>query len=68
MHRWMQAIGNSSLREGVGPPALKETVMCPLLKGPLLVLDRDYLDPFQSGFRPGFGTVIALIVLMDDLW
>lgn len=23
---------------------------------------------FQSGFRPGFGTEMTLIILMDDLW
>lgn len=28
----------------------------------------DYLDAFQSRFRPGFGTEIALIALMGDLW
>lgn len=29
----------------------------------------DYLVSFWSiGFRPGFGTEIELIVLMDDLW
>uniref|UniRef100_A0A2D4LC27 Reverse transcriptase domain-containing protein n=1 Tax=Micrurus spixii TaxID=129469 RepID=A0A2D4LC27_9SAUR len=28
----------------------------------------DYLDPYQSGFRPGFGTETALVALLDDLW
>lgn len=26
-----------------------------------------YLDSFQSGFRPGFGIVSALVALTDDL-
>ncbi|KAF7246310.1 Tyrosine-protein kinase Yes, partial [Varanus komodoensis] len=26
-----------------------------------------YLDPFQSGFRPGYGTESALVTLYDDL-
>lgn len=29
--------------------------------------ETDYLDPFQFGFRPGFGTETALVVLVDDL-
>nr|GFC52549.1 hypothetical protein [Tanacetum cinerariifolium] len=29
--------------------------------------EADYLDPFQSGFRPGFGTETALVALVDDL-
>lgn len=28
----------------------------------------DYLDPFQSGFRPGFEMGLALVALVDDLW
>lgn len=28
----------------------------------------DCLDPFQSGFRPGYRTEIALIAQLDDLW
>uniref|UniRef100_A0A8D2LDV0 Reverse transcriptase domain-containing protein n=1 Tax=Varanus komodoensis TaxID=61221 RepID=A0A8D2LDV0_VARKO len=32
------------------------------------ILDEaDYLDPFQSGFRPGYGTESALVALYDDL-
>lgn len=27
-----------------------------------------YLNHFQSGFKPGFGTETALITLMVDLW
>ncbi|KAF7253150.1 hypothetical protein EYD10_01179 [Varanus komodoensis] len=29
--------------------------------------ETDYLDPFQSGFRPGYGTESALVTLYDDL-
>lgn len=29
--------------------------------------EEDYLDLFQSGFRPGFGTQMALIRVMGDL-
>ncbi|KAF7245360.1 RNA-directed DNA polymerase from mobile element jockey [Varanus komodoensis] len=29
--------------------------------------ETDYLDPFQSGFRPGYGTESALVALYDDL-
>ncbi|XP_062992110.1 uncharacterized protein LOC134404983, partial [Elgaria multicarinata webbii] len=32
-----------------------------------LLNETDYLDPFQSGFRPGFGTETALVALWDDL-
>ncbi|KAF7244371.1 putative RNA-directed DNA polymerase from transposon BS [Varanus komodoensis] len=32
-----------------------------------LLDETDYLDPFQSGFRPGYGTVSALVALYDDL-
>ncbi|XP_061466651.1 uncharacterized protein LOC133377174 [Rhineura floridana] len=32
-----------------------------------LLDETDYLDPFQSGFRPGFGTETALVALYDDL-
>lgn len=28
----------------------------------------DYLESFQSGFRPEYGTQIASIVLLDELW
>ncbi|KAF7238147.1 Sperm-associated antigen 17 [Varanus komodoensis] len=37
--------------------------------GPLQALldETDYLDPFQSGFRPGYGTESALVALYDDL-
>lgn len=32
------------------------------------ILDEtDFLDSFQSGFRPGYGTDTALVTLMDDL-
>ncbi|KAF7242125.1 Transcription factor COE3 [Varanus komodoensis] len=32
------------------------------------LLDKtDYPDPFQSGFRPGYGTESALVALYDDL-
>ncbi|KAF7251687.1 putative RNA-directed DNA polymerase from transposon BS [Varanus komodoensis] len=32
------------------------------------LLDKiDYLDPFQSGFRPGYGTESALVALYNDL-
>ncbi|KAF7251784.1 Retrovirus-related Pol polyprotein from type-1 retrotransposable element R2, partial [Varanus komodoensis] len=29
--------------------------------------ETDYLDPFKSGFRPGYGTEFALVTLYDDL-
>ncbi|KAF7243832.1 Dymeclin [Varanus komodoensis] len=29
--------------------------------------ENDYLDPFQSSFRPGYGTESALVTLYDDL-
>ncbi|KAF7250970.1 Interleukin-1 receptor accessory protein-like 1, partial [Varanus komodoensis] len=32
-----------------------------------LLDESDYLDPFQSGFRPGYGTESALVALYDDL-
>lgn len=28
----------------------------------------DYLDPFQSGCRDGYGTEAALVSLVDNLW
>lgn len=31
------------------------------------ILDEtDYLDPFQSSFRPGYGTEMALVTVLDD--
>ncbi|KAF7253219.1 hypothetical protein EYD10_00056 [Varanus komodoensis] len=39
-----------------------------LVAGQLHFLDEmDYLDPFQSSFRPGYGTEFALVALYDDL-
>ncbi|KAF7248337.1 C3a anaphylatoxin chemotactic receptor [Varanus komodoensis] len=32
-----------------------------------LLDETDYLDPFQSGFRPGYSTESALVTLYDDL-
>ncbi|KAF7248501.1 RNA-directed DNA polymerase from mobile element jockey, partial [Varanus komodoensis] len=32
-----------------------------------LLDENDYLDPFQSGFRPRYGTESALVTLYDDL-
>ncbi|KAF7238474.1 HORMA domain-containing protein 2 [Varanus komodoensis] len=32
-----------------------------------LLDETDYLDPFQSGFRPGYGTESALVALYDGL-
>ena len=32
-----------------------------------LLDETDFLDPFQSGFRLGFGTETALVALYDDL-
>ncbi|KAF7246590.1 Craniofacial development protein 2 [Varanus komodoensis] len=33
----------------------------------VLLDDTNYLDPFQSGFRPGYGTESALVTLYNDL-
>uniref|UniRef100_A0A2D4LQ82 Reverse transcriptase domain-containing protein n=1 Tax=Micrurus spixii TaxID=129469 RepID=A0A2D4LQ82_9SAUR len=97
---WLQALINTSLREGSFPQPLKEAVVRPLLKKPSVdpadlnnfhpvsnlpfvgkVVERvvalqlrrsldeaDYLDPFQSGFRPRYSTEMALVALTDDLW
>ncbi|KAF7242518.1 LINE-1 retrotransposable element ORF2 protein [Varanus komodoensis] len=32
-----------------------------------LLDETNYLDPFQTGFRPGYGTESALVALYDDL-
>ena len=32
-----------------------------------LLDETDFLDPFQLGFRPGFGMETALVALFDDL-
>ena len=39
------------------------------MAGQLQVLldETDFLDPFQLGFRPGFGMETALVALYDDL-
>uniref|UniRef100_A0A803TU59 Reverse transcriptase domain-containing protein n=1 Tax=Anolis carolinensis TaxID=28377 RepID=A0A803TU59_ANOCA len=42
-----------------------ERVVASQLRG--FLDDTDYLDPFQSGFRPGHGTEMALVALVDDL-
>ena len=32
------------------------------------ILDEmDYLDPFQFGFKPGYGMKLALVAVVDDL-
>lgn len=28
----------------------------------------NYLDLFQSGFKPGYGAKAVVVVLMDDFW
>ncbi|KAF7246241.1 RNA-directed DNA polymerase from mobile element jockey [Varanus komodoensis] len=38
-----------------------------VLERVVAVDETDYLDPFQSGFRPGYGTESALVTLYDDL-
>ncbi|KAF7251092.1 putative RNA-directed DNA polymerase from transposon BS [Varanus komodoensis] len=45
------------------------TVLERVVAGQLQALldETDYLDPFQSGFRPGYGTESALVALYDDL-
>ena len=44
-------------------------VLARVVAGQLQVLldETDFLDPFKSGFRLGFGTETALVTLYDDL-
>ncbi|KAF7240874.1 putative RNA-directed DNA polymerase from transposon BS [Varanus komodoensis] len=66
---WILEVVNASLREGRVPASLKEAVLEWVVAGQLQALldEIDYLDPFQSGFRPGYGTESALVALYDGL-
>ncbi|KAF7246328.1 GREB1-like protein [Varanus komodoensis] len=58
----------TNYRRGANIPFLGK-VLERVVAGQLQALldETDYLDPFQSGFRPGYGTESALVALYNDL-
>lgn len=67
MHDYIWVVVNNSLREGMVTLALKQAVMCLLLKGPVQSHGLMWIisGPFRSKFRMGYGSEIALIRLLD---
>ncbi|KAF7238386.1 RNA-directed DNA polymerase from mobile element jockey [Varanus komodoensis] len=63
---WIQEVINVSLVANI---QFLGKVLEQVVAGQLQALldETDYLDPFQSGFRPRYGTESALVTLYDDL-